>query len=374
MTKKAEYSDEALQTLVIGVDVANQVQVQYNGTQMNIHATALFVGPCGSCRWTGDSLTSYSNTPGLQATRCRKRSSDAWIEAPTDRCRRRSPAPSLSRTRSPPRHRGGPHFGLIDTLPSLNLHFPPPSPIPSPFPSLTMPPVPVRRPSASANHSTTTTSSTVRQHRSADSHHAFTTMSNQPPSFYSSNTSSAAAHQQKIIHILVNRLKNKVLFSVLSLSSCLAHPFQLPSNSGVDLTQVETDSAVDETVRCLVELSKDSLDIIGLALTEVLDKLAKVRPPYLFCLSFDSISPQPYSKRMHITFGRSMSSSPNFLSSRSSPWQWPLDGLDIQMIHAILCNQTHLIRSFLPHLLSPAAAAGRAGNHRRSISPLSLSY
>lgn len=51
---------------------------------------------------------------------------------------------------------------------------------------------------------------------------------------------------------------------------------QLPSNSGVDLTQVETDPAVDETVRCLVELSKDSLDIIGLALTEVLDKLTKV--------------------------------------------------------------------------------------------------
>lgn len=103
-------------------------------------------------------------------------------------------------------------------------------------------------------------------------------MSNQPPSFYSTNTSSAAAHQQKIIHILVNRLKNKVLSSVLFLSSSLAHPFQLPSNSGVDLTQVETDSAVDETVRCLIELSKDSLDIIGLALTEVLDKLAKVCP------------------------------------------------------------------------------------------------
>jgi neurofibromin 1 len=100
-------------------------------------------------------------------------------------------------------------------------------------------------------------------------------MSGQPPSFYSSNTSSAAAHQQKIIHILVNRLRNKVLFPFFS-SSRLAHVVQLPSNSGVDLTQVETDPAVDETVRCLVELSKDSLDIIGLALTEVLDKLTKV--------------------------------------------------------------------------------------------------
>jgi neurofibromin 1 len=140
---------------------------------------------------------------------------------------------------------------------------------------LTMPTAPARRPSASASHvSPTTPSSSVRQHRSADSHHAFTAMSGQPPSFYSSNTSSAA-HQQKIIHILVNRLRNKVFFPVFSFPS-LAHLSQLPSNSGVDLTQVETDPAVDETVRCLVELSKDSLDIIGLALTEVLDKLSKV--------------------------------------------------------------------------------------------------
>ena len=136
--------------------------------------------------------------------------------------------------------------------------------------------MPTRRPSASTSHaSPTTPSSSVRQHRSADSHHAFTAMSGQPTSFYSSNTSSAAAHQQKIIHILVNRLRNKVLFPVFSFPS-LAHLSQLPSNSGVDLTQVETDPAVDETVRCLVELSKDSLDIIGLALTEVLDKLSKV--------------------------------------------------------------------------------------------------
>lgn len=144
-----------------------------------------------------------------------------------------------------------------------------------------MPTVPARRPSAS--HASPTPSSTVRQHRSAESHHAFTAMSGQAPSFYSSNTSSTAAHQQKIIHILVNRLRNKVLSSLFLFPlarSCLA---KLPSNSGVDLTQVETDPAVDETVRCLVELSKDSLDIIGLALTEVLDKLTKVC--FLPCLS-----------------------------------------------------------------------------------------
>jgi hypothetical protein len=105
-------------------------------------------------------------------------------------------------------HRHSPSFLLDFALSSL---------FPSPFPSFTMPPAPVRRPSASANHSSSTPSSSVRQHRSAESHHAFATMSTQPPSFYSSNTSSAAAHQQKIIHILVNRLRNKVHFLVLSL-------------------------------------------------------------------------------------------------------------------------------------------------------------
>ena len=137
-----------------------------------------------------------------------------------------------------------------------------------------MPTAPARRPSAS-HASPITPSSTVRQHRSAESHHAFAAMSGHAPSLYSSNASSTAAHQQKIIHILVNRLRNKVL-SPLFLFLLLAHVVQLPSNSGVDLTQVETDPAVGETVRCLVELSKDSLDIIGLALTEVLDKLTKV--------------------------------------------------------------------------------------------------
>ncbi|KAF8270977.1 hypothetical protein EI94DRAFT_1797570 [Lactarius quietus] len=116
--------------------------------------------------------------------------------------------------------------------------------------------MPARRPSASTTNSTP--SNVVRQHRSAESHHGFTTTTSQAPSFYTSNSSPATSHQQKIIHILVNRLRNK-----------------LPSNSGVDLTQVETDSAVVETVQCLVELSKDSLDIIGLALADVLDKLAK---------------------------------------------------------------------------------------------------
>jgi hypothetical protein len=72
-----------------------------------------------------------------------------------------------------------------------------------------MPTAPARRPSAS--HASPTLSTTVRQHRSAESHHAFAAMSGQAPSLYSSSASSTAAHQQKIIHILVNRLRNKVL-------------------------------------------------------------------------------------------------------------------------------------------------------------------
>jgi hypothetical protein len=85
-----------------------------------------------------------------------------------------------------------------------------------------MPPAPVRRPSASANHSSSTPSSSAR-HRIAESHGAFATMATQAPSIYSSNPSSASAnHQQQIIRTLVDRLKNKVFFpSHLSLLASL---------------------------------------------------------------------------------------------------------------------------------------------------------
>jgi hypothetical protein len=141
----------------------------------------------------------------------------------------------------------------------------------------------------------------------------------------------------------------------------------------VDLTVVETDPAVDETVRCLVELSKDSLDIIGLALTEVLDKLAKVR--FSSFPSFIRFNiPRSYSNRMRITFGRLMFFSPNFSFSRSSPWQWLLDGFDVRTIRALLHHQAHLIQPPLPRLWPPAAVAGKAGNRHQSISPPPLSY
>ena len=133
-----------------------------------------------------------------------------------------------------------------------------------------------------------------------------------------------------------------------------AHCLQLPSNSGVDLTQVETDSAVVETVQCLVELSKDSLDIIGLALADVLDKLAKVRH-ILFCPLLTLIFCSYYSKQMRITFGRSMSFSPSCLSSRSFLLQWRLDGTDIQTIRAPPLSPIHPVRLY-PCLLWPPAA------------------
>ncbi|KAI0265102.1 hypothetical protein BC834DRAFT_880157 [Gloeopeniophorella convolvens] len=119
--------------------------------------------------------------------------------------------------------------------------------------------MPSRRPSASANHSSSAPSTSIRQHRSTESRHGLPPPS-QAPSLYSSTTSNspATAHQKTIINILVNRLKEK-----------------LPSNTGKDLTEVENDPAVVEAVQCLVELSKDSLNIIGLALAEVLDKFVK---------------------------------------------------------------------------------------------------
>lgn len=56
---------------------------------------------------------------------------------------------------------------------------------------------------------------------------------------------------------------------------------QLPCNSGISLERVEADKSMQQAVETLVELSKDSLDMIAWALTELLDRLAKVRLPLL---------------------------------------------------------------------------------------------
>ena len=57
---------------------------------------------------------------------------------------------------------------------------------------------------------------------------------------------------------------------------CLNKSTQLPCNSGISLTELEADDAMQQTVEALVDLSRDSLDMISLALTEQLEKLAKV--------------------------------------------------------------------------------------------------
>ncbi|TFY83118.1 hypothetical protein EWM64_g893 [Hericium alpestre] len=122
--------------------------------------------------------------------------------------------------------------------------------------------MPARRPSASASQATSTgPSQPVRTHRSNDSHHAFMGLAHQNNSgLYSASTAGGASPQQKIIHVLVSRLKNK-----------------LPCHSGLELPLIESDDAVEETIACLVDLSKDSMDVIALALTELLDKLPKLQ-------------------------------------------------------------------------------------------------
>ncbi|KAI0355329.1 hypothetical protein OH77DRAFT_1424817 [Trametes cingulata] len=116
--------------------------------------------------------------------------------------------------------------------------------------------MPARR--ASAGHNIANSS---RVHRSNGSNHSISAQSPvlQPQNLpYASSTNIPPSPQQKVVQVLINRLKNK-----------------LPCNSGIPLTELEADDAIQQTVEALVDLSKDSLDMISLALTEQLDKLAK---------------------------------------------------------------------------------------------------
>ncbi|CDO69579.1 hypothetical protein BN946_scf184759.g19 [Trametes cinnabarina] len=116
--------------------------------------------------------------------------------------------------------------------------------------------MPARRASAGPN-----VANSSRVHRSNGSNHSISAQSpvispqNLP---YASSTNIPPSPQQKVVQVLINRLKNK-----------------LPCNSGISLVELEADDAIQQTVESLVELSKDSLDMISLALTEQLDKLAK---------------------------------------------------------------------------------------------------
>ncbi|KAI0775878.1 hypothetical protein BD413DRAFT_470082 [Trametes elegans] len=116
--------------------------------------------------------------------------------------------------------------------------------------------MPARR--ASAGHNIGNSS---RVHRSNGSNHSISAQSPtlQPQNLpYASSTNIPPSPQQKVVQVLINRLRNK-----------------LPCNSGISLTVLEADDAVQQTVESLIELSKDSLDMISLALTEQLEKLAK---------------------------------------------------------------------------------------------------
>ncbi|KAG7097519.1 hypothetical protein E1B28_004862 [Marasmius oreades] len=77
-------------------------------------------------------------------------------------------------------------------------------------------------------------------------------------SVLSSGLNTSATPLQKIVQVLVGRLKNK-----------------LPSHSGIPLDRLEADTATEQTIDALVNLSHETLDTIALALAELLEKLSK---------------------------------------------------------------------------------------------------
>ncbi|KAF8967414.1 hypothetical protein BDZ97DRAFT_1916707 [Flammula alnicola] len=117
-----------------------------------------------------------------------------------------------------------------------------------------------RRPSASVGPSTVNTpnASSIFVHRATESHHAFASVSATAQHHSLQTLGASATPQQKIVQVLVNRLKHK-----------------LPCNSGLSLDRVESDQPTQQAIETLVELSRDSLDMIAWALSELLDRLAK---------------------------------------------------------------------------------------------------
>ncbi|KAJ7034157.1 hypothetical protein C8F04DRAFT_582650 [Mycena alexandri] len=109
------------------------------------------------------------------------------------------------------------------------------------------PSVPV--PGQQGNSSVAT--STTRVAKSSDSH-GFGAISHSTLS-----SSASATPQQKIVQVLVARIKSK-----------------LPYNSGLRLDELEADNATQQAVEALVTLSQGSMDIITWALSELLENLA----------------------------------------------------------------------------------------------------
>ncbi|KAJ7620066.1 hypothetical protein FB45DRAFT_146957 [Roridomyces roridus] len=99
---------------------------------------------------------------------------------------------------------------------------------------------------------TSTTTTTTRVAKSSEQYAAFGGLSH---TTFSSGAS--ATPQQKIVQVLVARLKSK-----------------LPYNSGLRLDEIEADTATQQAVEALVTLSNDSMDVIAWALSELLERLA----------------------------------------------------------------------------------------------------
>ncbi|KAF8645481.1 hypothetical protein AX16_007766 [Volvariella volvacea WC 439] len=120
--------------------------------------------------------------------------------------------------------------------------------------------MPLRRPSASLGPMTSPiyASSTRVVHRSNESHPIY--HNPQPPS--SLAIGATPTPQQKIVQVLITRLKHK-----------------LPCNSGLPLDRLEADSATQQAIESLTDLAHDSLDVIAWALSELLDRLAKQVDP-----------------------------------------------------------------------------------------------
>ncbi|KAJ7055100.1 hypothetical protein C8F01DRAFT_470816 [Mycena amicta] len=146
--------------------------------------------------------------------------------------------------------------------------------------------------------------STTRVAKSTDSHglgHGFGS------SFSHSTLSSAASAtpQQKIVQVLVQRIKLK-----------------LPYNSGMGLIDLEADTATQQAVEALITLSHDSMDIIAWALSELLERLAipdKDKPqPHPAILSMEVIQSQLYVMKVLSMALASRWNPPNRPSSRAS--------------------------------------------------------
>lgn len=137
--------------------------------------------------------------------------------------------------------------------------------------------IPVRRPSAATGPiPNAISSSSSRAHKSNDSHHVFNGTGNSHQHSLLSLGASATP-QQRVVQVLVSRLKNRVsgpLNGFVAFRPDIV--LQLPCNSGVSLDHLEADSAIQQAIQALVELSHDSLDIIAWALSELLERLAKV--------------------------------------------------------------------------------------------------